>query len=83
IKRSAFLEQLVGGSLPLEWARTRFVSDDPAKVMGKAAPEANIAFKLRDLLGEPRRSLDLVSPYFVPGEDGAAAFVDLAKKGTR
>lgn len=83
IKRSAFLEQLVGGSLPLEWARTRFVSDDPAKVMGKAAPEANIAFKLRDLLGEPQRSLDLVSPYFVPGEEGAAAFVDLAKNGTR
>lgn len=81
IKRSAFLEQLVGGSLPLEWARTRFVSDDPAKVMGKAAPEANIAFKLRDLLGEPQHSLDLVSPYFVPGEEGAAAFVDLAKKG--
>lgn len=83
IKRSAFLEQLVGGSLPLEWARTRFVSDDPAKVMGKAAPEANIAFKLRDLLGEPQRSLDLVSPYFVPGEEGAAAFIDLAKKGAR
>ena len=83
IKRSAFLEQLVEGSLPLEWARTRFVSDDPAKVMGTAAPEANIAFKLRDILGEPQRSLDLVSPYFVPGKDGAAAFVDLAKKGTR
>ncbi|WP_137172077.1 phospholipase D family protein [Massilia sp. HP4] len=83
IKRSAFLEQLVGGSLPLEWARTRFVSDDPAKVMGKAAPEANIAFKLRDLLGEPQRSLDLVSPYFVPGKEGAAAFVDLARKGAR
>jgi putative cardiolipin synthase len=83
IKRSAFLEQLVEGSLPLEWARARFVSDDPAKVMGTAAPEANIAFKLKDLLGEPQRSLDLVSPYFVPGKDGTAAFVDLAKKGTR
>ncbi|WP_307728333.1 phospholipase D family protein [Massilia oculi] len=83
IKRSAFLEQLVGGSLPLEWARARFVSDDPAKVMGTAAPEANIAFKLRDILGEPQRSLDLVSPYFVPGKEGTAAFVDLAKKRTR
>ena len=80
IKRSAFLEQLVEGSLPLEWARARFVSDDPAKVMGTAAPEANIAFKLRDILGEPQRSLDLVSPYFVPGKEGTAAFVDLAKK---
>ena len=83
IKRSAFLEQLVGGSLPLGWARTRFVSDDPAKVVGKAAPEANIAFKLKDVLGLPQRNLDLVSPYFVPGKEGAAAFVDLASKGTR
>lgn len=83
IKRSAFLQQLVEGSLPLEWARARFVSDDPAKVMGMAAPEANIAFKLRDILGEPQRSLDLVSPYFVPGKEGTAAFVDLAKRGTR
>ena len=81
--RSAFLGQLVEGSLPLEWARARFVSDDPAKVMGMAAPEANIAFKLRDILGEPQRSLDLVSPYFVPGKEGTAAFVDLAKRGTR
>lgn len=83
IKRSDFLEQLVGGSLPLEWARTRFVSDDPAKVVGKAAPEANIAFKLKDLLGEPQRSLDLVSPYFVPGKEGADAFADLARKGAK
>lgn len=83
INRSAFLEQLVEGSLPLEWARARFVSDDPAKVMGTAAPEANIAFKLRDILGEPQRSLDLVSPYFVPGKEGTAAFVNLAQKGTR
>lgn len=83
IKRSDFLEQLVGGSLPLEWARTRFVSDDPAKVVGKAAPEANIAVKLKDLLGEPQRSLDLVSPYFVPGKEGAAAFADLARKGAK
>lgn len=83
IKRAAFLEQLVEGSLPLEWARARFVSDDPAKVMGTAAPEANIAFKLRDILEEPQRSLDLVSPYFVPGKEGTAAFVDLAQKGTR
>lgn len=83
VKRSAFLEQLVEGRLPLEWARTRFVSDDPAKVMGTAAPEANIAFKLRDILGEPQRSLDLVSPYFVPGKEGTAAFVDLAQKGVR
>lgn len=81
IKRSAFLGQLVGGTLPLEWAHTRFVSDDPAKVMGTAKPEANIAYKLRDLMGEPQRRFDLVSPYFVPGKSGAAAIIDVARKG--
>lgn len=83
IRRSAFLEHFLKGSLPLEWARTRFVSDDPAKVMGKAPPETNIAFKLKGLLGEPQRSLDMVSPYLVPGKEGVAAFVDMAKKGAR
>jgi len=83
IKRSAFLEQLVGGSLPLEWARTKFVSDDPAKVVGKAAREANIAVKLKALLGEPQRNLELVSPYFVPGKEGVDAFVGMAGKGVQ
>lgn len=83
VKRSAFLDQLVHGTLPFEWARTRLVSDDPAKVVGTATMDSNIAFRLRDLLGEPERGLDLVSPYFVPGEEGARAFAELARKGAR
>jgi putative cardiolipin synthase len=83
VKRSTFMTQLSAGTLPFEWAHTRMVSDDPAKVIGKAPEEANIAFKLKNLLGEPKRSLDLVSPYFVPGKDGAKAVADLARQGVR
>lgn len=83
VKRSAFLEQLTSGTLPFEWARTRLVSDDPAKVVGTATMDANIAVRLRALLGEPKSDLDLVSPYFVPGKDGARAFADLARKGVK
>ena len=83
VKRSAFMEQLTQGTLPFEWARTRLVSDDPAKVVGTATMDGNIAVKLRDLLGEPNTGLDLVSPYFVPGKEGAQAFADYARKGAK
>ncbi len=39
-RKSSFVPQLVQGRLPLEWAHTRMVSDDPAKGIGLAAPEA-------------------------------------------
>jgi putative cardiolipin synthase len=83
VKRSSFIEQLTAGTLPFEWARTRMVSDDPAKVVGKAAMEAHVAVKLRNLLGQPQRSLDLVSPYFVPGKAGVEAFTTLAQQGAK
>ncbi|OON59639.1 hypothetical protein B0920_20320 [Massilia sp. KIM] len=81
VRRSEFIEQLVRGTLPFEWGRTRLVSDDPAKVMGKAAKDAQVMHKLTALLGKPERSLDLVSPYFVPGKDGAEAFAAMARGG--
>ena len=83
LKRSAFMTHLTAGTLPFEWAHARLVSDDPAKVMNKAPPDANIAVKLKSLLGDPQRSLDMVSPYFVPGKAGADAVVALARRGAR
>src|SRR4030095_1012583 len=32
-------------------------------------------------LGRPATSFDLVSPYFVPGDDGTAALIELARRG--
>ena len=83
IQQSAFLQKVLSGTLPLEWGHGRFLSDDPAKVLNKAAPDSNIANRLAVLFGQPERNLDLVSPYFVPGKDGAAAMIDMAKKGAK
>ena len=50
------------------------VSDDPAKGLGRAAPEGNLcAASSRRIIGEPARELDLVSPYFVPATAGVEA----------
>jgi putative cardiolipin synthase len=83
IGQSAFLNKVMSGTLPLEWAHARFLSDDPAKVLDQSSPDENIAARLAVLFGQPERNLDLVSPYFVPGKDGAAAMVEMAKKGAK
>lgn len=81
MRTSPFVRQLIERQLPFEWAPTRLVSDDPAKVLDQARPGSGVAAKLKNLLGVPGKELDLVSPYFVPGKSGTQAFAELAKEG--
>ena len=81
IRDSAFIADLRGRRLPFEWAKTQLISDSPAKGLGLAAASTRMMPQMRELIGLPTRQLDLVSPYFVPGDDGAAVFVSLARKG--
>lgn len=83
IENSAFVNELLGGSLAFEWAPTRMVSDDPAKGLGLAAPDTMMPQKLRDAVGKPATELDLVSPYFVPTAAGVEAFVAMAERGVK
>ena len=57
------------------------VSDDPAKGLGLAAPEALLIHDLKRALGEPLSDFELVSPYFVPTAAGVAWFQTLASRG--
>ena len=77
------VDRLLRGELPLLWARTTLVSDDPAKILGQADPAQHIFAQLHAILGNPRRELDLVSPYFVPGESGTEFFEQLAASGVK
>jgi len=77
-----FVEQLAQRRLPLEWGAARLVSDDPAKVRGEGQAQARVGVRLRTLLGEPQRQLDLVSPYFVPGKATTAELAAIASRGT-
>lgn len=67
----------------MQWAATRMISDDPAKGLGLAPPEGLLLQKLKEIIGEPQTKVDLVAPYFVPGAEGSAAFVELAKRGVK
>lgn len=83
VRQSEFVKHLTQGTLPLEWAQTRMISDDPAKGLGLAQPEDMLMARLRNVLEEPSRSLYLVSPYFVPGKQGVEAFSAMAASGVK
>ena len=83
LRNSPFVRQLVERTLPLEWVVTRMLSDDPAKGLGRAPPEALLPQKLEKVIGAPEFEVDLVAPYFVPGADGTDEFVALAERGVR
>jgi len=60
------------------------VFDDPAKTLDTTARTDVLLFpQLVMLIGKPRKSLDLISPYFVPRDDGTAALVALAGSGVQ
>lgn len=81
LRKLPFVEQLLQGRLALEWAPARLVSDDPAKALGKSADQERLAVALRKAMGDPERSVDLVSPYFVPGKETTAALAGMARRG--
>lgn len=81
VRTLPFVEQLTQRRLPIEWGAARLVSDDPAKVKGEGPAQARVGVRLRALLGEPQRQLDLVSPYFVPGKATAAELAAIAARG--
>jgi len=83
LRDSPFVRELIEGRLPREWAATRLVSDDPAKGLGRAAPEASLPAKLREIIGEPASNVELVSAYFVPTPAGAASLAGLARRGVK
>jgi len=81
LRDSAFAQALTGGTLQWEWASTRLLSDDPAKALDKAAPDALMLDQVTKVIAEAHSHFELVSPYFVPGAHGAASLVALAARG--
>jgi putative cardiolipin synthase len=83
LRESAFVRDLVAGKLPFEWAVTRLISDPPAKVLGGADRDDLLMQQFRTIFGRPSSHVDLVSPYFVPGDAGVELFRGWAKDGVR
>jgi putative cardiolipin synthase len=83
MRASTFVAELIARRLPLEWAPTLLVSDDPAKVLDRAPADSRIGAQLKRVVGVPSSELDLVSPYFVPSQAGADAFAAMVQRGVK
>lgn len=84
LRTTALIQQLLSGRLPLAWGPGWVISDDPEKV--EQPPEQNRTHmlpKLEEAIGRPERSLDIVSPYFVPTGKGVDALAAIAARGIK
>jgi putative cardiolipin synthase len=70
IRELPFVHRIAGGTLEMEWVPVRIISDDPAKILGRAAKKSLLIEKLKRIFGDPEKRIDLISPYFVPGTTG-------------
>jgi putative cardiolipin synthase len=84
VRGSSLVEELHARHLALDWAFAHVVTDHPAKTLDASNRTDVLLFpELMRSLGHPARSLDIVSPYFVPGDKGTAALTELARRGVR
>lgn len=81
VESRVLFTQMMNGEVPLIWADTRMVSDDPRKALGEAENNELLTYALRDIVGKPQHSLYLVSPYFVPTQTGVEALERIASSG--
>lgn len=83
LETSQFMTHLDQRSLPLIWAKTRLLSDDPAKGEGKAPRHSLLPQRLFDVMGSPTERIDIISAYFVPTRAGVAQLLRLVRKGVK
>jgi len=81
LRESPFVHELMEAKLPVEWAPTRMVSDDPAKGLGQASEQSLVKEMLKVIVGEPSSRISLVSPYFVPSVETVDMFANWAEQG--
>jgi len=84
VGETALVRELLAGRLALDWMAAHLTYDDPAKVLQPPEQtETHMLPRLQAALGTPTRELDLVSPYFVPGDEGTRGLRALADRGVQ
>lgn len=72
------------GQFPLSPARAIALYDPPGKLQAESSPQAGqIVSALRDVIARTAQELILISPYFIPSEQGLGVLCGLARQGVR
>jgi putative cardiolipin synthase len=84
VREAPLVLNLLDRKLDFEWVKARLLYDDPVKTIDTRAGTDILLFpELVRAMGPAEKSVDLVSPYFVPGEAGTAALATLASRGVK
>lgn len=83
LESSQFITHLEARDLPLIWAKTRLLSDDPRKGLGRAKRHSLLPQRLIDVMGSPVEQIDIISAYFVPTRAGVALLLQMVRKGVK
>jgi cardiolipin synthase C len=84
VRDSRLARDLAAGQLPLEWAVTHLVVDDPAKGLGKSAKGDELLAQFEQKVQHQVSDEFLVmSPFFVPRAIGREMLTDLAARGVK
>ena len=84
VREAPLINELLERRLALEWTTAQVIHDDPAKTLDTSERTEILLFpELMKKFGRPDKSFDIVSPYFVPGDEGTAMLVELARRGVK
>ena len=82
VRATPLLRELLDRRLTFDWGPAEVVYDDPAKTLDTTERTDVLLFpELVRKMGRPEKALDIVSPYFVPGDGGTELLAALAKSG--
>ena len=86
LKADGTVTRLVAGDWPMEWTATyKFVSDDPLKATMKDndPKRTHVGSELVPMLRAAQKDINIISPYFVPGDEVTAGLTKAAQEGRR
>jgi putative cardiolipin synthase len=82
VRATPLVREVLDRKLEFEWTTAEVVYDDPAKTLDTTERTDVLLFpELVRKMGRPEKTLDIVSPYFVPGTRGTEQLAEIAKRG--
>ena len=84
VSQSEILRQMLEQDVPMDWSFAQVLYDTPEKTLDRSQrTDVLLLPALVERMGRPTRTFDIISPYFVPGEDGTAMLAELARDGVK
>ncbi|MGL6223420.1 MAG: phospholipase D family protein [Steroidobacteraceae bacterium] len=84
LRKDDAVQRLLRGDWTMQWTSDyRFVADDPAKAMGRNSGlgGSDVLAVLVPIMADAKVRITVISPYFVPGKDGAQFMLDQVARG--